>query len=107
MSAENTKWKEKFSTILNTCQEELKKTTEIGKKMLSASKTNTSLKDTYEELGHLVVKSIRNNELDWSNARVHQLIAKIEECEAKLESIEEDVKNIKCQENEPGNRPEA
>ena len=31
-------WKNRVQEMLNICQEELKKTTEIGKKMISASK---------------------------------------------------------------------
>ena len=44
-------WKNKVQDILHTCQEELKRTTEIGKKMLSASSTNSELHSAYEELG--------------------------------------------------------
>jgi hypothetical protein len=58
-------WQSKFQEILQTCQDEVKRTTEIGKKMLSASKTNTSLHEAYEELGHLAASSIESGELKW------------------------------------------
>jgi polyhydroxyalkanoate synthesis regulator phasin len=88
-------WKDRFNEIVQTCQEELKKTTEIGKKMLSASKTNTQLNESYEELGHLAFKAIEKGELTWDHMRVQELIKTIKTCEKDLEEIEKDVSNIK------------
>lgn len=88
-------WQSKFQEILQTCQDEVKRTTEIGKKMLSASRTNTSLHEAYEELGHLAAKSLASEELKWENPKVVELLATIKECEKDLESIEEEVNKIK------------
>ena len=49
-------WREKLNGLFNTCQGELKRTAEIGKKMLTASKENTHLNEKYEELGKIVFK---------------------------------------------------
>ena len=45
----NPNWSKKFIQVLQHCQDELKKTTEIGKKMISASKTNSELHELYED----------------------------------------------------------
>lgn len=95
-------WKNKVNEIFQTCQEEIKRTTEIGKKMLSASKTNTSLHDAYEEVGNLVVKALRSGELKWENARVKELINTIENCEQDLEEIEDEVNKIRFSEETTG-----
>lgn len=88
-------WKDRINDIVQTCQEELKKTTEIGKKMLSASKTNSVLNESYEELGHLAFKACEKGELKWEHMRVQELINTIKKCEADLETIENDVSEIK------------
>lgn len=88
-------WKERFNDIVQVCQEEIKKTTEIGKKMLSASKTNTQLNESYEELGHLAFKAIEKGDLKWDHMRVEELMNSIKTCEKDLENIEDDVSKIK------------
>ncbi|MDD0854846.1 hypothetical protein HBN50_17210 [Halobacteriovorax sp. GB3] len=88
-------WRSKFNDILNTCQEELKKTTEIGKKMLSASKTNTCLHESLEELGSLAFQALENGTLKWEDPDVRELVCKIRNCETELVSIEKDVNKIK------------
>lgn len=88
-------WQSKFQEILQTCQDEVKRTTEIGKKMLSASKTNTSLHEAYEELGHLAASSIESGELKWEDPKVKELLKTINDCEKNLESIEVEVNKIK------------
>lgn len=93
-------WRTKFQEIFQTCSEELKRTTEIGKKMLSASKTNTTLHESYEELGVLAAQAIKNNELQWDNEKVKSLLKTIEGCEKDLESIEDQVNDIRFAEGE-------
>lgn len=89
------KWKVKFQEILGVCQEEIKKTTAIGKKMLNATTANSKLHETYEELGRLTARSIENNLLTWENSQVDKLIEKIKLLEAELENFEKDVRDIK------------
>ena len=90
--------KNKVNEILQVCQDEFKKTTEIGKKMISASKTNSCLHETYEEIGTLVVEALKDGDLEWNNSRVNELIEKINQCEEDLELIEGEVNKIKFSE---------
>jgi|SaaInlStandDraft_2_1057019.scaffolds.fasta_scaffold149858_2 hypothetical protein len=91
----NQQWKDKVQELFQVCQNELKKTTKIGKKMLSASKTNTHLHDAYEEIGRLTVKALKKGEVKWDNSRISDLLAIVKTCEQELKSIESDVNNIK------------
>lgn len=88
-------WRNKFQEIFQVCSEELKKTTEIGKKMLNASKTNSTLHESYEELGVLALDAIKKNEITWDNEKVQSLIKTIESCESELTDIEKEVNNIR------------
>ena len=87
--------KEKVSEIFHVCQEELKRTTEIGKRMLSASKTNTTLHSAHEELGQLLVCAIDSGEVKWENERVREILKTIKLCESDLNDIEQEVQDIK------------
>ena len=97
---ENEKWKEKFNDFITTCQGELKKTTAIGKKMLSASRINTELHETFEALGKHAREQIRQEKLQWEDERVEQLLKKIESCERSLEEFEGHVQDIKDQDKD-------
>lgn len=88
-------WKEKFHDAINICQVELKKATSIGKKMLVASKTNSELKDQYENIGRYVVKAIDEDRLHWDDEEAKKLKEIINESEAKLKEIEKEVSDIK------------
>ena len=91
-------WKEKVQHFFNCCQDELKKTTTIGKKMISASKTNTCLHDSYKELGRLVFKALEKEELQWDHPQLPRLMQVIRECKDGLKNIEEDVNRLKSKE---------
>ena len=88
-------WKTKLNDIVNTCQSELKKTTQIGMKMLSASQSNSELHDTYEALGRLLKEGIENQTINLENEEIDILIAKANKLEADLEGLESEVQNIK------------
>ena len=88
-------WKDKFNNLFNTCQGEIKKTTEIGKKMLSAGKENAQLTETYEKLGKLVYKALDSGSLKWENQEAADHCKEIKGLITKLEKIESDVKDIK------------
>lgn len=88
-------WMNKFSDLLNSCQVELKKTTQIGMKMLSASQSNAQLHETYESLGLLVRQALQNGDLNWNDPNVAELINKIEKLETEMEQFESDVREIK------------
>jgi predicted SprT family Zn-dependent metalloprotease len=90
----------KVQEMLKVCQEEIVRTTEIGKRMLSASKKNSDIHDSYERLGELLANAIRNKEHEWNHPIVHQLIKKIDDCEKSLEDIESDVNKIRFSDSE-------
>ena len=88
-------WKVKFQEMMQVCQEELKKTTEIGKKMLTASKANSDLREAYEELGEFVVTETRKGNLTWESKGIEAIMEKISQKETELQKIEKEVKKIK------------
>ena len=88
-------WKNRMQEMLNICQEELKKTTEIGKKMINASKASTELHETYELLGHHVLKAIKDGSLEWEDIEAQRLVKLIEKKESALEEMEGEVRDIK------------
>jgi outer membrane murein-binding lipoprotein Lpp len=90
-----TDWKSRFNEMLNVCQQELKKTTQIGSKMLSAGQSNSKLCAHYEELGRLVQKSLDNGDLKWENEKAQELISHIQKLEKDIAELENDVQNIK------------
>lgn len=89
------KFRSKVKFLISSCHEEIKKTTSIGKKMLSASKTNTDLHQTYEELGNLAYNMIKSGELEWNHRKVHDLVKQVDILEEELAEIEEEVKKLK------------
>ncbi len=92
-------WKDRFHDIFNICQEEVKKTTEIGKRMLSASKAKGQLNEAYSELGSLAFSALNKGELTSDDPRVAELMTKIKNYEADLENIEKEVNTIRFSED--------
>ena len=88
-------WRTKFQKLFQLCQDELKRTTEIGKKMLSASKTNSNLHNAYEELGVLVVKEMKKGALKLDHPKINLLVHQINSCEKDLETVEKEVSDIR------------
>lgn len=93
-------WSEKVQEIFQTCSDEIKRTTEIGKKMLTASKTNSCLHEAYEQLGRMAALAVESKELDWQDPKVHDLLHTIKSCQEDLESLEEEVNTIKFNEEQ-------
>lgn len=96
---QNHEWKSKLQKLMKGCQEEITKATVIGKKMISASQTNSNLHESYEELGRLAAKHMKSGTLEWENPRVNELLDKINHCEADLQVIEKEVQKIKIKSN--------
>jgi hypothetical protein len=96
-------WKERVQELFHTCSEEIKKTTEIGMKMLTATKTNTQLHESYEELGQILYRALCNDELQWDNPRVKELVTLIQSCKNDLRDLEKEVVRIK--ENQTPDKP--
>ena len=63
--------------------------------MLSASKINSSLKESYEELGILTAKAMEENEIVWENDSVKKILDTIKEYKKDLENFEGEVNEIK------------
>ena len=91
------KLKGKFNFWLLNIHKEVMKTSAIGKKMLTASRTNAHLKDTYEELGKLLERGIENGEIDWDSPKMRAMIHTIKACKRDLEDIEKKMNSIKFQ----------
>lgn len=95
MSDDQTDWKFKFTELLDTCQSELKKTTQIGKKMLSASQSTADLNEAYRSLGILFKDYIASGEVQVDSEKVNDLISIASKLEADLEGYESDVQTLK------------
>lgn len=89
------KFKGKFNFWLLNFHKEIKKTTAIGKKMLSASRINTHMKDTYEELGRHLERGVDSGEVDWDSPKMRALLHTIKACKKDLEEIERNMNSIK------------
>ncbi|MBY0413410.1 MAG: hypothetical protein K2Q18_04565 [Bdellovibrionales bacterium] len=87
--------KGKFNFWLLNFHKEIMKTTAIGKKMLTAGRTNAHLKDTYEELGRLLERGVENGDVDWDSPKMRALLHTIKACKKDLEEIERKMNNIK------------
>ena len=91
----NTLWRDRFQKVFQVCQNEIKRTAQIGKKMFYATKTNSNLHEAYEELGQLVAKELKAGKLRWNNTRVRELVDIIESFEENLAHMENEVGQIK------------
>jgi hypothetical protein len=87
--------KSRFQELLGLCQDEIKKTTAIGIKMLNATASTTKLQESYQELGQLTYKAIKDGRLEWSDATLKVLIEQIEECQKRLDFFEDELQKIK------------
>lgn len=85
----------KLSFWLFNFHKEVMKTSAIGKKMLTASRTNAHLKETYEELGRLLERGVETGEVDWDSPRMRALLHTVKACKKDLEEIERKMNKIK------------
>lgn len=88
-------WKIKLNHWIFNFHQEVIKTGVIGKKLLTASRTNAHLKDTYEELGRLLEAGVESGEVEWDSAKVRALLHTAKACKKDLEHIEKQVYKIK------------
>lgn len=93
----NSGWKMKINHWFFNFHKEIVKTGVIGKKLLTASRTNAHLKETYEELGKMLEKGIDSGEVEWDSAKVRMLLHTIKACKKDLEHLERQVYKIKFQ----------
>lgn len=88
-------WKRRLGEAASACRGELRRVARIGGRMLAASKTNSSLHDSYERLGRLAAKAVKDGRLAWDDPEAAALLERIESCRGDLESIEEEVGEIR------------
>lgn len=86
-------WVDKFNEMVTVCQNEFKRTTEIGKKMLSASQSNSKLQEEYQKLGKLVAKAMKKGDLTWDNGKASELLDQIDQLKGQLKGFEKKFKN--------------
>jgi hypothetical protein len=91
----NKNWKRKINYWFFNIHQEILKTGVIGKKLLTASRTNSYLKETYEELGRLAEKEIEQGILDWDSPKARMHLNTIKACKKDLADIEKQVERIK------------
>ena len=96
----NPNWSKKVMQVLQHAQEELKKTTEIGKKMISASKTSSELHDAYEVLGKYVYNALKQDTLKLEDPKLGDFVEKIDDLQEELGDIESEVNKIKFSEKD-------
>ena len=90
-------WRSKFQRLLANCQQELKRTTEIGKQMISAGQSNSMLKENYEDLGRLVHQLLKEDAIQTDHQKIHAAIKEIEELEIIIEEHEKELNKIKTE----------
>jgi DNA-binding TFAR19-related protein (PDSD5 family) len=88
-------WKRQINYWFLNIHQEILKTSVIGKKLLTASRTNSHLKETYEELGRLVEKDIDQGILEWDSPKARAHLNTIRACKKDLAEIENQVHRIK------------
>ncbi len=91
----NETWRKKALGVLQVCENELRRTTAIGMKMIHASRASTELHDTYEEMGKIVAKMIESGELKSPSSRIDNLMARAKELEVLLGDMEGQVSELK------------
>ena len=88
--------KKKDIGFWETLKREILKTTLIGKKMFSATKETTILKDLHEVLGYTLVKKIREKNIQLDDPESNEIIKRIDAHEESLDALEQDVNEIKA-----------
>lgn len=88
--------KKKEAGFWDTLKTEISKTALIGKKMFSATKETTILKDLHELLGYSLVKKIREKKILLDDPEINEIIKKINVHEESLDALEQDVNKIKA-----------
>jgi NifU-like protein involved in Fe-S cluster formation len=87
--------KSKCHNFIGNLKTEILRTSAIGKKMLTAGRTNSHLKDTYEELGRIIESKFSSGEIEIDDAKIRSLLHTIKACKKDLREIEEQVNKIR------------
>ena len=89
---ESQDWRLKLNDLVQTCQSELKKTTQIGLKMISASQSNIQLHEIYENLGKWLMAEVVSGRIKIEDEKIEELISRVKDLESELEGFEKDVR---------------
>lgn len=87
--------KKKCNSFFWNLKTEILRTSVIGKKLLTAGRTNSHLKDTYEELGRMIETKVSNGEIEIDDPKIRSLLHTIKACKKDLREIEEQVNKIR------------
>ncbi len=71
---QNNDWKERFNDLVSTCQTELKKTTKIGMKMISASQSTSQLHEAYETMGKWLFEQVQSGKISIDDVEIEGLV---------------------------------
>lgn len=71
------------------------KTTKIGRKLLTASRTNAFMKESYEDLGRHVESCLASGQLQWDDPKTKALLNTINACKKDLVHLEKQVNKIR------------
>jgi len=88
-------FKAKINKLFFSFHREVLRTSAIGKKLLTAGRTNSHLKDTYEILGRVIESKIDRGELSIDDPKIRSLLHTIKACKKDLKELEEQVNQIK------------
>lgn len=87
--------KKNMKNRFEECKAEIFKTVIILKKLLTAGRTNSHLKDTYEQLGRIIESKIDRGEINIDDPKVKSYLHTIRACKKDLNELEEQVRKIK------------
>jgi hypothetical protein len=88
-------WRHKAVGVWQVCETELKKTTAIGLKMISASKANGELNEAFEDLGRHLYQSLKTGRHEWHDSKVKMLCQRIQELDHFMHTMEDQVQLLK------------
>jgi mevalonate kinase len=88
-------WTDKVKKFMNIFSREVKRTKEMGAQMLSASRVNSELNFTFQELGKSLCEALKTAQLKWDKPEVIELVKKVEELQEKLKALEEELDKLK------------
>lgn len=89
------KWKKNFKNWISNAQREIIRTSVIGKKLITASRTNAHLKETYEEMGRLLEEAMDSGEVKWDSAKIRALLHSAKACKKDLKELNDQVYKIR------------
>jgi hypothetical protein len=88
-------FKSRVNSFVFSLHRELLKTSHIGKKLLTAGRTNAHLNETYQDLGRYLEKKFSSGEIESNDPIIKNYLHTIAACKKDLREIEDQVNRIK------------